>query len=1725
MDKKKQPQKPPESKFKTPPDFLTVEDKVKTMKLSPEQMNDLYTTVIESEMLSARTKEERMAWADLKVRKKAKVSMKRMEEAFIEEFQLWLQGRSIYNVQEKTWNKFIMTNTGLQESTETKKHTPWGNKPLLHVPGVAELLEGPATNRDHVIKVLTKLKLTGPRNINEAWIYYKYIVRGVGIDGNIVNEQNIFSDYDYLNHPILEDTFPDDQDNLGGLGPDLRYDVGAADNNAPPKYNNSLYRKCLAVSRGNALAGDIDLLSTQEFNMLGPEDKMFMTIIWRSRLAGNVRRNANNALLQIDLNAAVGAVQNQANNLPPQVNQNPPAANLPPAPVPGIAEVIAELQALNQLTANVHGRIEDQTGIMAEQHMLLRNEIQQATINISNSFDGGVGDIDSTMRREFTKVVDAMNQNFTNIRTDFSPEGNSHVSLRGMAGGVLNRIGIVPPPNPPPPPPQEPPAAPPPEPPAAPPPEPPAAPPPEPPAAPPPEPPAAPPQEEPPAPPPPQPEPVAVVVDPVISPAPIVLVPGPKIGYPEARLREQHDPRFGVDILKKILKETSKGAEKNRKTPNPGSDAYKNRNYKQYVDHLVTSAFNDVSDVTIRKAVDYLKRANPNDPQVQSMEVFSAGGNVDRDIIYRENIRAWLESEENLEGGIPFAESLISETGKRAVESLRFMNSGLGMDMVELFEAKKGRQEHEKLLFMDAMKDMPQLFHNEEHLSQNDKEHRKRAVGSFRDNIINLYRMFNDSWLQQEGDNELNPRVLGDRRPSAPKFIRRTQIYKATNALAHLAMSDPRPTRRETDRTANRASNPAGVRPGTDVPYLTNLGGTELDNDLDEVHALYGGYLFSMLGTQPNEPSHMANYMGRLLDARIEKIRTDNNVPDNIDMLLRQFSVGQHMTYPNQERLYDTFTIPMPLARHNEGHLKHINLIQETYKSFKDLALQKVDGKQERFMESIRRDVGTLGRYGFTEEDMASYYTRVVDNIGPELREQVLRAANDDAFKPTAARQEIARMLPLVQNAGQYYEAPPIDRPSVNASTGIHGLEKLPPKTQALYNQIMEYMMMGSEAYHNQQEPDTSNAAEINDNIGRLQQLGLDPMKFVQEYKEHIMFQAGNSNFLELMKIGPPKNPIQWKNGDVEGIHQLPQKLQPRAGQTVSAIKKLAVDFTTGTQPSQANIEQLTENMIFLARGGYDMYDFLEQYSKDTFRDDVTISRFFEFIDLTRPETQDQIYRRLQAEEQQRQTIQAEEQRIGSTLQQNIERKRLKKQQTGNQRKISNIPYEFYEDFSKQIDNVASGNATSADIPLLEKFKRRIDKMAPTGANAEHLKDIVNGMIDHIKDTEIVNKNIPQAIEISGLREMSHVFETYSDARSIVGLAKQSQVTDEFVSAIDERMAAVARKDYLNKELKKLNIKYGEAAKNTQYRQGSAKISLQMQMIQREINSLDVSKAGLSVDPSEGIVAERMANMAYEYDTIERQTEFLRIQAMSEDPTRPLGKALSMKYDEQLKLLESKKPALAKEAEVIDERITILRGINEGLGNNVFNASFDKMIAKGTDAQQFIEKLKADIEATNANNKKIRQLENLKYNILNPDRKAGRIDTVDNKYIHHLYKQTGKRLISVSDKYMGQFTEDHLNNGIDRFHMGMLGGLNGLFLDYQTFKDADDETHEMGKTLEDLRSHYYNTIKTPRKGGYLTFDPAKVDSNSLENLKKLAQSDAVKNALEADKRNHAIQMQ
>lgn len=186
------------AKYEFPPNMIEEEQKNKTMQLTKYQAaqitKDRYK--IRAHQATAEgDRETELAWKEKLVNIESKAIKERVSEEFIQDFIHWLQGRSRYNTTE--FDKVDYGPDGVAIGRSRIPGTPWGNKPLVNLPGVTEFLDQGVDRRSDVIKFLTKLKMRQPTNLDECWLYYKYLIRGVGIDEYGVKEVEDYAKFDY----------------------------------------------------------------------------------------------------------------------------------------------------------------------------------------------------------------------------------------------------------------------------------------------------------------------------------------------------------------------------------------------------------------------------------------------------------------------------------------------------------------------------------------------------------------------------------------------------------------------------------------------------------------------------------------------------------------------------------------------------------------------------------------------------------------------------------------------------------------------------------------------------------------------------------------------------------------------------------------------------------------------------------------------------------------------------------------------------------------------------------------------------------------------------------------------------------------------------------------------------------------------------------------------------------------------------------------------------------------------------------------------------------------------------------------------------------------------------------------------------------------------------------------------------------------------------------------
>lgn len=210
-------------KYEFPPDMITQEEGEKTMKLTKHQLQRMLKERIFTKVQVASYTGDAIAeekWKAWLIKSEAKSIREKLNDEFIEDFIFWLQGRSPYNATE--FDRIVYDEEGQPLDREAVTGTPWGNTPLTGVSGVSDFLDQGLERRQRVITYLSKLKLRTPRNLNEAYIYYKYIVREVGIDDKACHEVDSMSEFD---SPTGPGGVP-----WGPIGP------------SPPLYDGSKYK-------------------------------------------------------------------------------------------------------------------------------------------------------------------------------------------------------------------------------------------------------------------------------------------------------------------------------------------------------------------------------------------------------------------------------------------------------------------------------------------------------------------------------------------------------------------------------------------------------------------------------------------------------------------------------------------------------------------------------------------------------------------------------------------------------------------------------------------------------------------------------------------------------------------------------------------------------------------------------------------------------------------------------------------------------------------------------------------------------------------------------------------------------------------------------------------------------------------------------------------------------------------------------------------------------------------------------------------------------------------------------------------------------------------------------------------------------------------------------------------------------------------------------------------
>lgn len=272
------------SKYKPPANVLQVEAKTESMKLDSKQSKDQQLLVIQRRLNSPDTlPETKIALAQLKVKLETGALSDALNDEFVNDFNMWLLGRSPYNkleveIDEKTGlTKIPSYDTqmgfdpngkkkkgGAEVRKNVRKLTPWGTKPMNFLPEVQTYLSTMVDSRVEVMRYFTQLEMRQPNSLEELWMYYKYKVRGVAIDGWVVKTLRQLEPYDF----IPADKIPE-SGSYGPGQPPIENAFGINNPVPPPgnMYQDSIY----FVKSVEELVNKIGNLG------LGPDEKKTLT--------------------------------------------------------------------------------------------------------------------------------------------------------------------------------------------------------------------------------------------------------------------------------------------------------------------------------------------------------------------------------------------------------------------------------------------------------------------------------------------------------------------------------------------------------------------------------------------------------------------------------------------------------------------------------------------------------------------------------------------------------------------------------------------------------------------------------------------------------------------------------------------------------------------------------------------------------------------------------------------------------------------------------------------------------------------------------------------------------------------------------------------------------------------------------------------------------------------------------------------------------------------------------------------------------------------------------------------------------------------------------------------------------------------------------------------------------------------------------------------------------
>jgi hypothetical protein len=186
------------AKFQAPSNFIKTEQQTKTMEPTERLTSKFVLDQLDILIKTTSSKGEKSRYEALKADIQAMQATGEFAEKLIVDFILWILGRSSKNVVYEPDPLDPNGTRARQANDYDAIITPWGNKPYTFLPDVKNFIDSIVDERMNAMKYLTKLKLRWPRNLEELWIWWKYIVHKQGLNGLVVEYARYLEPYDFL---------------------------------------------------------------------------------------------------------------------------------------------------------------------------------------------------------------------------------------------------------------------------------------------------------------------------------------------------------------------------------------------------------------------------------------------------------------------------------------------------------------------------------------------------------------------------------------------------------------------------------------------------------------------------------------------------------------------------------------------------------------------------------------------------------------------------------------------------------------------------------------------------------------------------------------------------------------------------------------------------------------------------------------------------------------------------------------------------------------------------------------------------------------------------------------------------------------------------------------------------------------------------------------------------------------------------------------------------------------------------------------------------------------------------------------------------------------------------------------------------------------------------------------------------------------------------------------